>query len=71
MEDQPQRSETRRMFRWLAGLSCPFFLFAAFATAFPQALGGEGPPSVSLAVLLFWGGILFAGIAGSGTLRRE
>jgi len=71
MEEQPNKTGTRLVFRWLAGLSCPFFVLAAIATAFPQVFGGNGQPSILLAALLFWGGVLFASIAATGKLRQE
>jgi hypothetical protein len=51
-------------------VSCPFFFFAAIATAFPHLLGGNGKPSIVLAVLLLWGGVLFASIAATGKLKQ-
>jgi|GEM_PF-1980017 len=70
MNDEPKKPETRSLFRLLAGISCPFFFFAAIATAFPHLLGGNGESSVVLAVLLLWGGVLFASIAATGRLRK-
>jgi len=70
MKSDPNKPQTRQLFRWLAGLSCPFFFVAAIATAFPQIFGGNGEPSFLLAVLLLWGGVLFATIASTGKLMK-
>jgi ABC-type transport system involved in cytochrome c biogenesis permease component len=70
MDHQSNKPDTRLLFRWLAFVTCPFFFFAAAATAFPKIIGGNGQPSFLLAALLFWGGFLFASIAATGKLRQ-
>ena len=70
METKPKMPGTSMLIRWLAGASCPFFFFAAIVTAFPHLVGGQNQPSILLAALLLWGGIVFATIAATGKLRE-
>ncbi len=70
MESDPNRADVRRVFRLLAGASCPFFFIAAILTAFPKIIEENGQPSFLLAALLLWGGVLFATIASTGKLRK-
>jgi hypothetical protein len=65
-----RKPELRSVFRWLAAISCPFFVVAAAVTAFPQIIGGSNQPSFVLAVLLLWGGMLFGSIAATGRFKR-
>jgi hypothetical protein len=70
MAPEPNTTKTHSLFRWLAGVTCPFFVFAAIVTAFPQIVGGNGQPSFLLAALLLWGGALFGSIAATGKLKQ-
>jgi len=70
MDDELNKPKMRSPFRWLAGLTCPFFFYAAIATAFPQIIGGNGQPNFLLAASLGSVGMLFAGLAATGRLRR-
>jgi hypothetical protein len=69
MENE-SKSNARSVFRWLAGISCPFFLVAAVLTAFPNMMGGNNKPSFGLAALLLWGSALFGSIATRGKFTQ-
>ena len=70
METGPKKPETRLLIRWLAGVSCLFFFYAAIATAFPQMIGNNGQRSLPVAASLLSCGVLFASIAATGKLRK-
>jgi hypothetical protein len=61
--------KARTIFRWLAGLACPFFLGLALVTAFPNVVGSNEAPSLSFAVMLLSAGGIFGMIAATG--RRK
>ncbi len=66
METGPKKPETRLLIRWLAGVSCPFFFYAAIAMAFPKMIGNNGQRSLPVAASLVSCGVLFVLIATKG-----
>jgi ABC-type transport system involved in cytochrome c biogenesis permease component len=70
METVSKKPETRLLIRWLAGVGCLFFFYAAIATAFPKMIGNHGQPSLSVATSLVLCGVLFASIAARGKFRK-
>ena len=70
METGPRKPDTRLLIRWLAGVSRPFFFYAAIATAFPKMIGNNGQASIPVAAALVSCGVLFASIAARGKLQK-
>ena len=66
METGAKNPEIRSLIRWLAGVSCPLFFYAAIATAFPKMIGNNGQPSLLVASSLVSCGVLFVLIAAKG-----
>ena len=66
METGVKQPPIRPAIRWLAGLTCLFLFYAAFATAFPKMIGDKGQASLPTAASLVSCGLLFASLAARG-----
>lgn len=66
METVAKKPQIRPLIRWLAGVTCLFFFYAAFATAFPKMIGNKGQASLPAAASLVSCGVLFASHAAKG-----
>ena len=66
MVNEPKKLDTRPVFRWLAGLTCPVFVALAVLLAFPGVVGWGNKPEYVLAAFYLWGAIFFGTIAATG-----
>lgn len=61
-----KRTDARPVFRLLAGITCPVFVFMGVISAFPGIVGFGDEPSYFIATMFLWGGIFFGVIAATG-----
>jgi hypothetical protein len=71
MNEGAKQSEARPIFRWLAGLTCPFFLGAAIFAGYYGIRDAIDKPQETLGLLvlpllLLWGAVFFGVIAATG-----